>query len=111
MASRLPKSKHGLHPLQYTHKALERIGIKSGCVSIRSPPGSNTASPQLASRCVGDLLAANATFSNRPAEETGLRLLFQRSRFRWRSSVLTQTPTPTKLAAAYTPAMNSATNF
>jgi len=28
IASCLPKSKHGLHPLQYTHKSLERIGIK-----------------------------------------------------------------------------------
>jgi hypothetical protein len=65
---------------------------KSGCTSIRRPPGSTTASPKVASCCVGDLLAANSTFTNRPAEETGLRLLFQSRFFRWRSSVLKLKP-------------------
>jgi hypothetical protein len=40
---------------------------KSGCTSIRRPPGSTTASAQLGSRCVGDFLAANSTGTNRPA--------------------------------------------
>ena len=65
---------------------------KSGCTSIRRPPGSTTASPQLGSHCVGDFLVANSTFTNRPAEETGLRLLFQRRFFRWRSRVLQLKP-------------------
>jgi hypothetical protein len=65
---------------------------KSGCTSIRRPPGSTTASPKVASCCVGDFLAANSTFTNRPAEETGLHLLFQRRLFRWRSSVLKLKP-------------------
>ena len=54
---------------------------------MRRPPGSNTASPQLGSCCVGDFLAADSTGTNRPAEETGLRLLFQRRLFTWRFSV------------------------
>ena len=55
---------------------------------MRRPPGSTTASPQLSSCGVGDFLVANSTFTNWPAEETGVRLLFQRRFFRWRSSVL-----------------------
>ena len=43
---------------------------------MRRPPGSTTASPQVASCCVGDFLAANSTFTNWPAAETGLCLLF-----------------------------------
>jgi hypothetical protein len=56
------------------------------------PPCSTTASPQLGSCCVGDFLAANFTGTKRLAEEIGLRLLFQRSLFRWRSSVLKLKP-------------------
>jgi len=41
----------------------------SGCTSIRRPPGSTTASPQLDYCRVGDFLAANSTGTNRPAEE------------------------------------------
>jgi hypothetical protein len=37
------------------------------------------ASQQLGSCCFGDFLAANSTGTKRPAEEIGLRLLFQRS--------------------------------
>src|SRR4029077_16842430 len=55
---------------------------KSGCTSIRRPPGSTTASPQLGSYCFGDFLAANSTGTQRPTEETGLCLLFQRRFFR-----------------------------
>src|SRR6266704_3712184 len=66
---------------------------KSGCTSIRRPPGRTTASPQLDSCCAGDFLAANSSFTNRPpAEETALRLLFQQRFFRWRSSVLKLKP-------------------
>ena len=54
----------------------------------RFPPGSTTTSPQLGSCRVGDFLASNSTGTNRPAEEVGLRLLFQRRFFRWRSRVL-----------------------
>jgi hypothetical protein len=56
------------------------------------PHGSITASPQLGSYCAGDSLAANSTGINRPAEDSGLCLLFQRSFFRWRSSVLKLEP-------------------
>jgi len=59
---------------------------------MRRPSGSTTASPQLGSYCVRDFLAANSTGTNRPTEEIGLRLLFQRSFFRWRSSVLKLKP-------------------
>ncbi len=59
---------------------------------MRRSPGSTTASPQLGSCRVGDFLAASSTGTNRPAEETGLRLLFQRRFFRWRSSVLKLKP-------------------
>jgi hypothetical protein len=108
----LPKSKHGLHPLQYTHKALERIGIKIRMYLDPESARLQYPSPQLASRCVGDFLAANATFTNRPAEETGLRLLFQRSRFRWRSSVLKLNPRLRQNSLRRIPLlMNSATNF
>jgi hypothetical protein len=41
---------------------------KSGCASIRRPPGSTTASPQPASCCVADFLVANFTGTNRPAK-------------------------------------------
>ena len=58
---------------------------------MRRPADSTTASPQVAS-CCGDLLAANSTGTKRLAEELGLRLLFQRSFFRWRSSVLKLKP-------------------
>src|SRR5216117_2171439 len=57
-------------------------GRKSGCTSIRRPPGSTTASPQLGSCCVGDFLAANSTGTNRPAAEAALLFLFQRGFFR-----------------------------
>src|SRR6266704_5132310 len=52
-------------------------GRKSGCTSIRRPPGSTTASPQLGSCCVGDFLAANSAGTNRPAAEAALLFLFQ----------------------------------
>jgi hypothetical protein len=42
--------------------------------------------------CISDFLAANSTGTKRPAEEIGLRLLFQRNFFRWRSSVLKLKP-------------------
>jgi len=45
------------------------LGSKPGCTSIRRPPGSTTASPQLDSRCAGDFLAANSTGNKRSAEE------------------------------------------
>ena len=61
---------------------------KSGHTSIRRPPGSTTASPQLGSCCFGELLATNSTCIRRPTEEINLRLLFQRRFFRWQSSVL-----------------------
>src|SRR5947209_15231812 len=57
-------------------------GRKSGCTSIRRPPGSTTASPQLGSCCVGDFLAANSTGTNRPPAEAALLFLFQRRFFR-----------------------------
>jgi hypothetical protein len=65
---------------------------KSGCTSIRRPQDSTTASPQLGSCCFGGFLADNSTGTNRPAEEVGLRLLFQRRFFRWRSRVLKLRP-------------------
>jgi len=68
------QSKHRLHPLQYTHQALERTRIKIRMYSMRRPPRSTTASPQVASCGGGDFLASNSTFTNRPAGETGLRL-------------------------------------
>jgi hypothetical protein len=37
---------------------------KSGCTSIRRPPGSTTASPQLGSCCFGDFLTASSTGTN-----------------------------------------------
>jgi hypothetical protein len=58
---------------------------------MRRPPGSTTASPQLATCCVGDV-AANSTGTNRPAKVAGLRLFFQRRFFRCRSSVLKLKP-------------------
>ena len=74
-------------------------------------PGSTTASPQLGSFCAGDFLAANSTGSNRPAEEIGLRLLFQRSFFRWRSSVLKLKPRLRQNSLRRTPLLtNSTTN-
>jgi hypothetical protein len=84
---------------------------KSGCTSIRRPPGSTTASPKVASCCVGDCLAASSTFTNRPAEETGVRLLFQRRFFRWRSSVLKLKPRLRQNSLRRIPLLvNSATN-
>jgi hypothetical protein len=60
-----------------------------GQYSGRSAPArKHHGHPQLGSCGVGDFLAANSTGTNRPAEETDLRLLFQRRFFRWRSSVL-----------------------
>jgi hypothetical protein len=79
---------------------------------MRRPPGSTTASPQLGSRCFGDFLAANSTDTNRPAEETGLRLLFQRRFFRWRSSVLKLKPRLRQNSLLRIPLLtNSDTNF
>src|SRR5579864_8378624 len=63
------------------------LGSKSGCTSIRRPPGSTMASPQLRSCCVSDFLAANSTATNRPAEEAAGLFLFQRCSFRCRFSV------------------------
>ena len=65
---------------------------KSGCTSIRRPPGSTTASPQLGLCCFGDFLASSSTATNWPAEETGLCILFHCRFFRWRSSVLKLKP-------------------
>ena len=84
---------------------------KLGCTSIRRPPGSTTARPQLGSCCFGDFLAANSTGTKRPAEEIGLRLLFQRSFFRWRSSVLKLKPRLWQNSLRRIPLLtNSATN-
>ena len=75
------------------------------------PPGSTTASPQLGSSCFGDFLAANSTGTKRPAKEIGLRLLFQRSFFRWRSSVLKLKPRLWQNSLRRIPLLtNSATN-
>jgi hypothetical protein len=74
------------------------------------PPGTTTASPQLGSCCVGDFLAANSG-TNRPVEEVGLRLLFQRRFFRWRSSVLKLKPRLWQNSLRRIPLLtNSATN-
>ncbi|PYX38121.1 MAG: hypothetical protein DMG75_04890 [Acidobacteria bacterium] len=59
---------------------------------------------------MGDSLAANSTFTNRPAEETGLRLLFQRRFFRWRFSVLKLKPRLWQNSLRRIPLTNSATN-
>jgi hypothetical protein len=60
---------------------------------------------------VGDSLAANSTFNNRLAEETGLRLLFQRRFFKWRSSVLKLKPRLWQNSLRRMPLLtNSATN-
>jgi hypothetical protein len=84
---------------------------RSGCTSIRRPPGSTTASPKLGSCCVGDFLVANSTFTNWPAEETGLRLLLQRRSFRWRSRVLKLKPRLWQNSLRRIPLLtNSATN-
>jgi hypothetical protein len=84
---------------------------KSGCTSIRRPPGSPTASPQLGSCCFGDFLAANSTGTKRPVEEMGLRLPFQRSFFGWRSSVLKLKPRLWQNSLRRIPLLtNSATN-
>ena len=118
-APRRPNRSVWLDPVQtraYTRSSTltKRSNVlvsKSGCTSIRRPPGSTTASPQVASCCVGDFLAANATFSNRPAEETGLRLLFERRFFRWRSSVLKLKPRLWQNSLRRIPLLtNSATN-
>ena len=67
--------------------------------------------PQLGSCCFGDFLAANSTGTKRPAEEIGLRLLFQRSFFRWRSSVLKLKPRLWQNSLRRIPLLaNSATN-
>jgi hypothetical protein len=68
---------------------------KSGCTSIRRPPGSTTASPQLGSRCFGDFLAANSTGTKRLVEEIGLPLLSNAVSFQCSEA---QTSTLTKLA-------------
>jgi hypothetical protein len=75
---------------------------KSGCTSIRRPPGSTKASPQLGSCCFGDFLAANSTGTNRPAEESGLRLLFQRLFQMAIQRAKAQTSTLAKLAPPHT---------
>jgi hypothetical protein len=77
-----------------------------------APPDSTTASPQLGSCCVGDFLAATSTGTNRPSEGTGLRLLFQRRFFKWRSSVLKLKPRLWQDSLRRIPLLtNSATNF
>jgi hypothetical protein len=105
------QSKHGLHLLQCTHQALERIRIKIRMYLDPAPPESTTASPQLASCCVGDFLTANSTGTNRSTEEVGLRLLFQRHFFRWRSRVLKLKPRLWQNSLRRIPLLtNSATN-
>jgi len=76
------QSKHGLRPLQQTYQALERMRIKIRLHLDPEPARQHHASPQLGSCCFADSLAANSTATKRPAEEIGLRLLFQRSFFR-----------------------------
>ena len=80
------QSKHGLRPLQCTHQAFERIGVKVRMYLDPVPPGSTTASPQLGWCCVGDFLAANSTGSNPPGRRRSsstlsLPGLFLRCRF------------------------------
>jgi len=79
-----------------------------------APPGSTTASPQVGSCSFGDFLAANSTGTNRPAEEVGLRglrHLFQRRFFRWRSRVLKLKPRLWQNSLRRIPLLtNSATN-
>jgi hypothetical protein len=105
------QSKHGLRPLQMPTRRSNVLVSKSGCTSIRRPPGSTTASPQLGSSCVGEFLAANSTGTNRPTEEVSLRLFFQRRFFRWRSSVLKLKPRLRQNSLRRIPLLtNSATN-
>src|SRR6266853_5217664 len=86
-------------------------GRKSGCTSIRRPPGSTTASPQLGSCCVGDFLAANSTGTNRPAAEDALLFLFQRCFFRCLFSVPKLKPRLRQNSLRRRPLLtNSATN-
>jgi len=81
------QSKHGLRPLRMPTGRSNVLVSKSGCTSIRRPPGSTTTSPQLGSCCFGDFLAATSTGTRRPTEETTLLFLFQRCSFRCRFSV------------------------
>src|SRR6266852_2647760 len=75
---------------------------KSGCTSIRRPPDSTTASPQLGSCCVGDFLAANSTGSNRPAEKAALLFIFPALLLQMPiQRAEAQTPNPAKLAASH----------
>jgi len=79
---------------------------------MRRPPDNTTASPQPGSCRVGDFLAATSTGTNRPTEEVGLRLFFQRRFFRWRSRVLKLKPRLWQNSLRRIPLlMNSATNF
>ncbi len=94
-----------------TRQALLVFVSKSGSTSMRHPLGSTTASPQPGSCCVCDFLAANSTGTKRPAEEIGLRLLFQRRFFRWRSRVLKLKPRLWQNSLRRIPLLtNSATN-
>jgi hypothetical protein len=78
-----PVNSPGARAYSYQNQDVPRSG---------AGPGSTTASPQLSSCCFGDFLVANPTFTNRPAEETGLRFLCQRRFFKWRSRVLKLKP-------------------
>ena len=78
---------------------------------MQRPPGSTTASPPFALCCIGEVLAANSTGTNRLAGEAGLCLLPQRRFFRWRSSVLKLKPRLSQNSLRRIPLFtNSATN-
>ena len=78
---------------------------------MRRPPVSTTARPQLASCCVGDLLAANSTGTNRPAEEDARLFFFQRWFLRCRFSVPKLKPRLRQNSLRRIPLLtNSATN-
>ena len=95
----------------YECRATHTAGVRSGRHRIgrSAKPGENRG--KLGSCCFGDFLAANPTGTKRPAEEIGLRLLFQRGFFRWRSSVLKLKPRLWQNSLRRIPLLtNSATN-
>src|SRR2546430_1613246 len=76
------------------------------CAVQATPPPSQEAAPSW----VGASLPATTPFINRPAEETGLLLLFQRRLFTWRFSVLKRNPRLWQTSLRRIPLTNSATN-
>jgi hypothetical protein len=108
---RWTQSKHGLRPLEDSQQAFESTRIKIRMYLDPAPARQHHGQPTTRFLLRQQFPGVQLPGTNRPAEEVGLRLLFQRSFFRWRSRVPKRKPRLWQNSLRRMPLLtNSATN-